>query len=60
MQPGSRVADRPLVNTYNLLVFEVPKVWTDPAQKNPKTIHHRGCGRFAVVGETIKPKSRMR
>ncbi len=54
-----KVADTGLVNKYNLFVLEVLKAWTDPAQKNPKTIHHHGYGRFAVDGEMIKLKSRM-
>jgi flavin reductase (DIM6/NTAB) family NADH-FMN oxidoreductase RutF len=54
-----KVADTRLVNKYNLFVLEVLKAWIDPAQKDPKTIHHRGHGRFAVDGETIKLKSRM-
>jgi flavin reductase (DIM6/NTAB) family NADH-FMN oxidoreductase RutF len=54
-----KVADARLVNRYNLFVLEVLKAWSDPAQKNPKTIHHHGYGRFAVDGETIKLKSRM-
>jgi flavin reductase (DIM6/NTAB) family NADH-FMN oxidoreductase RutF len=55
-----KVADTRLVNKYNLFVLEVLKAWADPAQKNPKTIHHHGYGRFAVDGEMIKLKSRMR
>jgi flavin reductase (DIM6/NTAB) family NADH-FMN oxidoreductase RutF len=55
-----KVADTRLVNTYNLFVLEVLKAWIDPAQKNPKTIHHRGYGMFSVDGETIKIKSKMR
>jgi hypothetical protein len=55
-----KVADTRLVNKYNLIILEVLKAWTDPAQKNPKTIHHHGYGRFAVDGEMIKLKSRMR
>jgi len=55
-----KVADARLVNKYNLFVLEVLKAWTDPTQKNPKTIHHHGYGRFAVDGEMIKLKSRMR
>ncbi len=55
-----RVTDRRMVNTYNLFLLEVLKAWTDPAQKNPKTIHHRGFGTFVVDGPTIKLKSRMR
>jgi flavin reductase (DIM6/NTAB) family NADH-FMN oxidoreductase RutF len=54
-----RVADTRLVNKYSLFVLEVLKAWTDPGQKNPKTIHHHGYGRFAVDGEMIKLKSRM-
>lgn len=54
-----RVADTRLVNKYNLFVLEVLKAWTDPAQKDPKTIHHHGYGKFAVDGEMIKLKSRM-
>jgi flavin reductase (DIM6/NTAB) family NADH-FMN oxidoreductase RutF len=54
-----RVVDTHLVNKFNLFVLEVLKAWSDPAQKNPKTIHHRGYGTFAVDGELIKLKSRM-
>jgi flavin reductase (DIM6/NTAB) family NADH-FMN oxidoreductase RutF len=54
-----RVVDTHLVNKFNLFVLEVLKAWSDPAQKNPKTIHHRGYGSFAVDGELIKLKSRM-
>jgi flavin reductase (DIM6/NTAB) family NADH-FMN oxidoreductase RutF len=55
-----KVTDRGMVNRYNLFVLEVVKAWTDPAQKNPKTIHHHGYGKFVVDGATIKLKSRMR
>jgi flavin reductase (DIM6/NTAB) family NADH-FMN oxidoreductase RutF len=55
-----RVVDGRFVNKYCMFVLEVLKAWTDPAQKNPKTIHHHGYGRFAVDGEMIKLKSRMR
>lgn len=55
-----RIADARLVKDYNLFVLEVLKAWKDPAQKNPKTIHHHGYGRFAVDGEMIKLRSRMR
>ncbi len=54
-----RVVDARLVNKYNLFVVEVLKAWMDPAQKNPKTIHHHGYGKFVVDGETIKLTSRM-
>ncbi len=55
-----KVADRRLVNRYNLFILEVLAAWIDPAQKNPKTIHHHGYGKFAVDGATITLQSRMR
>ena len=55
-----KVADTRLVNKYNLFVLEVLKAWIDPAQKNPKTLHHHGYGRFAIDGRMITLKSRMR
>jgi flavin reductase (DIM6/NTAB) family NADH-FMN oxidoreductase RutF len=54
------VADTRLVSKYNLFVLEVLKAWTDPAQKNPKTVHHHGYGKFVIDGETIRLKSKMR
>jgi flavin reductase (DIM6/NTAB) family NADH-FMN oxidoreductase RutF len=53
-----KVSDTRLVNAYNLFILEVVKAWTDPAQKNPKTIHHRGYGAFVVDGPIIRLKSR--
>jgi flavin reductase (DIM6/NTAB) family NADH-FMN oxidoreductase RutF len=55
-----RVADTGFVNKYGIFILEVLKAWTDPAQKNPKTLHHHGYGKFVVDGETIKLKSKMR
>jgi len=52
-----RVADTRLVNKYNLFVLEALQAWRDPAQGDPKTIHHRGYGAFVVDGETIKLES---
>ena len=52
-----KVADTRLVNKYNLFVLEVLKAWVDPAQKKPRTLHHRGYGTFVVDGETIKLRS---
>ena len=37
-----------LGNAYSLFVLEVVRAVIDPAQKNPKTIHHRGYGAFTV------------
>lgn len=53
------VIDTRLVNAHSLFVLEVVKAWHDPAQKNPKTIHHKGYGAFVVDGETIKLDSDM-
>ena len=55
-----RVADTRFVKRYCMFILEVLKAWIDPAQKYPKTIHHHGYGKFAVDGEMIKLKSRMR
>jgi len=55
-----KITDTRLVNTYNLFILEVLKAWIDPAQKNTRTIHHHGYGRFIVDGEMIQLKSRMR
>ena len=55
-----KVADTRFVSKYCMFVLEVLKAWTDPAQKDPKTIHHHGYGRFVADGEVIKLKSRMR
>ena len=54
------VAAGRFVNRYCMFVMEVVKAWIDPAQRNPKTIHHHGYRRFAVDDEMIKLKSRMR
>jgi flavin reductase (DIM6/NTAB) family NADH-FMN oxidoreductase RutF len=55
-----KVIDTGFVRKYNLFVLEVLKAWVDPAQKNPKTIHHHGYGKFVVDGATLTLKSRMR
>ena len=55
-----RVVDRRLVKAYNLFILEVVKAWVDPRQKNPKTIHHHGYGRFVADGRAFTLKSRMR
>jgi flavin reductase (DIM6/NTAB) family NADH-FMN oxidoreductase RutF len=52
-----KVVETRLVNKYNLFVLEVVQAWTDPAQTDPKTIHHRGYGTFVVDGRTIRLKS---
>jgi flavin reductase (DIM6/NTAB) family NADH-FMN oxidoreductase RutF len=55
-----KVVDTAMVRKYNLFVLDVVKAWMDPAQKNAKTIHHKGYGSFTVDGATIRLKSKMR
>lgn len=55
-----RVVDTSLVNKYCLFVLECVAAWRDPTQKNPRTIHHRGKGVFAVDGRTIRLASKMK
>jgi flavin reductase (DIM6/NTAB) family NADH-FMN oxidoreductase RutF len=55
-----KVTDTRFVNKYNIFILEVLKAWINAAQKNHKTIHHRGYGTFVVDGGTIKLTSRMR
>lgn len=52
-----KVADRALVKRYNFWVLEVVQAWIDPRQKNPKTLHHQGNGKFAIDGQVIRLKS---
>ncbi len=54
-----RVVDTRLTNKYSLFILEVVKAWIDPRQKNPRTIHHQGYGKFAVDGKTITIRSKM-
>jgi flavin reductase (DIM6/NTAB) family NADH-FMN oxidoreductase RutF len=54
-----KVANTRLVNRFNLFVLEVVKAWTDPDQKDPRTLHHQGYGRFVVDGEAIQLQSKM-
>jgi flavin reductase (DIM6/NTAB) family NADH-FMN oxidoreductase RutF len=53
-----KVIDTRLVKRYDLFILEVLKAWIDPAQKNPKTIHHHGYGAFVVDGRKIKFNSK--
>lgn len=52
--------DTRMVDAYGLFILEVLKAWVDPKQKDAKTIHHRGYGKFAVDGKTLRLKSKMR
>lgn len=55
-----RVIDTRMVNRYGLFVLEVVQAWVDPARRDPRTLHHRGNGRFMVAGDTFRSKSRMK
>jgi flavin reductase (DIM6/NTAB) family NADH-FMN oxidoreductase RutF len=55
-----KVTNASRVDRYGLFILEVLKAWADPKQKHAKTIHHHGYGVFAVDGEVIKLKSKMR
>jgi flavin reductase (DIM6/NTAB) family NADH-FMN oxidoreductase RutF len=55
-----KLIDPRLVESYGLFILEVVKAWVDPKQKNPKTLHHRGTGTFAVDGDIFKLKSAMK
>ena len=55
-----KVVDGKMIAKYNLFILEVLKAWTDPAQKNPRTIHHQGKGTFMVAGEKIRLPSKMK
>ncbi len=55
-----RVADTRMVNRYNFFVLEVVAAWIDPRVREPRTLHHRGRGRFMVAGPTVALPSRMR
>jgi flavin reductase (DIM6/NTAB) family NADH-FMN oxidoreductase RutF len=55
-----QVVDDGFVRKYGLFVLEVLKAWHDPAQKAPKTIHHRGFGRYVIDGRPLVLQSKMR
>ena len=55
-----KVIDTRLVNKYDLFILEVLKAWRTSPHVPVKTIHHQGYGKFAVDGEVITLKSKMR
>jgi flavin reductase (DIM6/NTAB) family NADH-FMN oxidoreductase RutF len=55
-----RVVDTRFVARYCFFVLEVVKAWIDPSRKDPRTLHHRGYGRFMVAGKAVRLPSRMR
>jgi flavin reductase (DIM6/NTAB) family NADH-FMN oxidoreductase RutF len=55
-----KVVDTSWVNKYNFFVLEVCKAWINPGIKDPRMIHHRGRGVFAVDGKIIKLPSKAK
>jgi len=55
-----KVTDTRFVNKCNIFILTVLKAWINPAQKNRKTLHHSGYGKFVIDAQAIKLKSRMR
>lgn len=55
-----RVINTTLVTQYNIFIVKVVKAWIDHSQKNPRTIHHHGNGRFVIDGKTIRLPSKMK
>jgi flavin reductase (DIM6/NTAB) family NADH-FMN oxidoreductase RutF len=55
-----RIVDTRLSRKYGFFVLEVVAAWVDPALRDPRTLHHRGYGRFMVAGETMQLRSKMR
>ncbi len=54
------VVDARGVPKYGFFVLEVVAAWIDPARKDPRTIHHRGMGRFMIAGPTVRLPSKAK
>jgi flavin reductase (DIM6/NTAB) family NADH-FMN oxidoreductase RutF len=52
-----KVIDRKMIDRYNMFILEVVAAWRDPRQRNPKTFHHHGYGRFVADGRAFTLKS---
>jgi flavin reductase (DIM6/NTAB) family NADH-FMN oxidoreductase RutF len=46
-----RVVDRQLVDRYNFFILQVVQAWIDPSVTAPRTLHHRGYGKFMLAGK---------
>jgi flavin reductase (DIM6/NTAB) family NADH-FMN oxidoreductase RutF len=55
-----KVRDTYMVKRYNMFVLECVKAWENPDLHRARTMHHHGYGQFAVDGEIIELKSKMR
>ena len=48
-----QVIDRRMIDRYNMFILEAVAAWRDPKQKNAKTFHHHGYGRFVADGRAF-------
>jgi flavin reductase (DIM6/NTAB) family NADH-FMN oxidoreductase RutF len=48
-----KVIDRRMIDRYNMFILEAVAAWRDPKQKNAKTFHHHGYGRFVADGRAF-------
>ncbi len=55
-----KLVDARMAGKYNFFVLEVIAAWVDSSRKDPRTLHHRGFGRFMVAGPSIKLPSKMK
>lgn len=55
-----KIEDDSLADRYGFFILRVLQAWIDPREEHPRTIHHRGKGKFMVAGETIHLHSRMK
>lgn len=42
-----------MIDRYNMFILEAVAAWRDPKQKNAKTFHHHGYGRFVADGRAF-------
>ena len=55
-----KVIDMQMTRKYCVFVLEVVQAWVDTRVKQPKTLHHRGYGKFMVAGREIRLQSKMK
>lgn len=48
-----KVVDTTLTGKYNFFILKAIRAWIDPAEKDPRTLHHHGHGAFIVDGRKI-------
>ena len=52
-----KIIDRKMIDRYNMFILKAVAAWRDPKQKNPKSFHHHGYGRFVGDGRAFTLKS---